>query len=179
MVDPLTTRRLSFVGLYLGLAALLLFVRLLPLSTLPTDLPGPDILLCLTFAWLMRRPDFLPVLAIVAVFALEDMLLMRPPGLWALVVLIVTEILRDRTATTRDMPFLAEWMLMAICTVGMLLSYRLVLALVMVPQAGLGLSLLQLLATIAAYPIVAWATQSLLGLRRVAPGDLDALGNRI
>lgn len=74
--------------LFLGLALVLLFLRLLPLGNAPGTLPGPDLLLCLIMAWVMRRPDYLPVGLIILVVLAEDLLLLRPPGLWtALVVL--------------------------------------------------------------------------------------------
>ncbi|MBC7137889.1 MAG: rod shape-determining protein MreD [Defluviimonas sp.] len=176
MIDPATTRLWAYRGLYLALAALLLFVRLLPLSTQPARVPGPDLMLCITLAWVLRRPDFVPALIIVAVFVLEDMLAMRPPGLWALIVLLGSEFLRDRAGAMRGLPFLAEWATVAAVMAIMLLANRLVLALVMVPQTGLGPTLLQLLATAAAYPLVVAASHLAPGLRRAS--DIDAAGSR-
>ena len=54
--------------------AVLLFVRLLPLSTGLTGWPGPDVALGLTFAWVLRRPDQLPALVIVAAFLIAGIL---------------------------------------------------------------------------------------------------------
>lgn len=176
MIDPVTARRWSYRALFVALAALLLFLRLLPLSTLPARIPGPDLMLCITFAWVLRRPDFVPAVAIVAVFVIEDMLAMRPPGLWALFVLLGSEFLRDRAGAMRGLPFLAEWATVTAVMAIMLLANRLVLALVMVPQTGLGPTLLQLLATVAAYPLVVAASHLALGLR--APGELDGMRSR-
>jgi len=47
-------------GIYLGLAALVIFVQLLPLDQRPTLFSPPDILLVLTLVWAARRPDFVP-----------------------------------------------------------------------------------------------------------------------
>lgn len=176
MIDPVTAHRWSYRALFLALAALLLFLRLLPLSTLPARIPGPDLMLCITFAWVLRRPDFVPAVAIVAVFVIEDMLAMRPPGLWALVVLLGSEFLRDRAGAMRGLPFMAEWATVTAVMAIMLLANRLVLALVMVPQTGLGLTLLQLLTTVAAYPLVVAASHLALGLR--APGEIGGMGGR-
>jgi len=44
-------------------------VRILPLSTEPGSVPGPDVVLCLTFAWVLRRPEYVPALLIAAVLA--------------------------------------------------------------------------------------------------------------
>ena len=75
---PLTElwfRRLVFV-----LVALFLFyLRLLPLASVAGQWPGPDLLLCLIFAWLVRRPDYVPVWLVASVVLVEDMLLQRPP----------------------------------------------------------------------------------------------------
>ena len=109
MVDPVTSTRLGYQAAFVGLAALVLFVRALPLSAVPAVIPAPDLLLCLAIAWVLRRPDFIPVVVIVAVFLMEDILSMRPPGLWTLIVLFGTEFLRSRATLTRDLPFLLEW----------------------------------------------------------------------
>lgn len=171
MVDPLTTRRWSYRGLFIGLAAVILFTRLLPLSTLPAIIPGPDLLLCLCFAWVLRRPDFLPVLVVALVFLAEDILLMRPPGLWTLIVLLASEFLRDRAAQLREAPFLAEWTLVAAAMLAMLILNRFVLAVFMVPQTGLGLTLMQAMASILAYPLVVLVSQRLLRVRWTGSGE--------
>lgn len=179
MVDPVTTRRWLYRGLFLVLATLFLFGRLLPLSTLPSAWPAPDFLLCLAFAWVLRRPDFLPVVVIATVFLIEDMLLVRPPGLWTLIVLFATEFLRDRANLTRDLPFFVEWAMVAAVMLVMLLANRLVLAIFMVPQSGFGLTLMQFVASVAVYPIVVLVSNRVLGVRWVAPGEVEALEHRL
>lgn len=179
MVDPVTTNRLIYRAMYLGLAAALLFLRLLPLSTMPVVFPGPDLLLCVTIAWVLRRDEYVPAIFIVLVFALEDMLVMRPPGLWALIVLLATEFLRRREEAMRDLPFLVEWAMVSVVMVAMMLAYRFVLLVTMVSQPGLGLTLLQVMTTIVGYPVVVILSQLALGLRKAAPGEVDALGHRV
>ena len=44
-------------GLYAALALLMMFVRLLQLGSVAGGWPGPDVLLALTLAWALRRPD--------------------------------------------------------------------------------------------------------------------------
>lgn len=179
MVDPLTTRRLVHRALFLAIAAVILFLRLLPLSPGTGGLPGPDIFLALTLAWVLRRPDYVPAALIVAVILLEDLMFMRPPGLWSLMVLLGTEFLRRREQALRDLPFMLEWLVIGGVLAAMFLGNRAVLALVMVPQPGLGQDLLRLLATLAAYPVVVAASRLAFGLRRAAPGEVDALGHRL
>lgn len=179
MVDPITTNRLMYRALFIGLAALFLFTRLLPLSTEPTTWPGPNLLICLTIAWLLRRPDYVPVGIIVLVFLFEDMLLMRPPGLWAMLALLATEFLRDREATTRDLAFPVEWALASVVIVTMTALNALILGITMVPQGGFTLTLRQLLMTILAYPFIVLASHYLFGLRKAVPGEVDGLGHRL
>ena len=71
MVDPLTTRRLAHRALYVALAAVILFLRLLPVNPMAHGIPGPDLMLAFTLAWVLRRPDFVPALLIVAVVQLK------------------------------------------------------------------------------------------------------------
>ncbi len=74
-------------------------------------MPGPDILICVIMAWIVRRPDFLPMPLILFVILLEDLILMRPPGLWTAIVIVATEFLRGRVALTRELSFVVEWLL--------------------------------------------------------------------
>ncbi len=179
VADPVASARLGYRALFLGLAALLLFARLLPLSAIPADWPGPDILFGLAIAWVLRRPDYVPAPAIVAVFLLEDLLTMRPPGLWALIALTATEFLRSREALTRDLPFAVEWVMVSVVIAITMIVNHLVLALFMVPQAAFVEAMMHALSTIAAYPVIVGLSHALLGLRKVAPGEVDALGHRL
>ncbi len=156
----------------------LIFLHLLPLDTLPRGWAGPDLILALTFAWVLRRPDFVPATLIAAIFLLGDLLFQRPPGLWAAIVLLGSEALRRREPGLRGLTFAAEWATVATTLVAMTVGYRLVLTLLVVDRAPLGLSLMQLVATLAAYPLVALISQWVFGVRKIAPGDIDALGSR-
>lgn len=178
MVDPVAARRLAFRLIFLALAIATLFLRILPLSAQPVRLPGPDLMICVTIVWVLRRPDFVPASLIALVFLLEDLVLMRPPGLWAAIVLLGTEFLRSREATMRDLPFAAEWLVAAGLVIAMTVIDRLVLALFLVPQVSPALTALQALATFAAYPLVAVATHFVFGQGRRSAGGVDRLGGR-
>lgn len=199
MVDRRRTQRLVYVALFLGLAALITFQRLLPIggygagiSVDPAqdpasellglslrDLPPPDVLLCLAIAWVVRRPDLLPAPVIAGYFFFEDMLLMRPPGLWALIVLLGVEYLRNRTDRLRGYGFAIEYLNVALLMLVMFAANRAVIAIVMVPQEPLGLSLVQLLGTILAYPGIVLVSHFLFGLRKPATGEVDSLGQKL
>jgi hypothetical protein len=66
-------------------------------------------MLALTFAWVLRRPEFVPPLLIAAMILLGDLMFHRPPGLWAALVLVTAETLRVRDI--REGPDGAIWFL--------------------------------------------------------------------
>lgn len=179
MVDPLTTRRIAHRALFVALAAVILFLRLLPVNATAHGIPGPDLTLAFTFAWVLRRPDYVPAALIVAVFMLEDLMFWRPLGLWPLIVLGATEFLRAREEGSRDLPFVLEMGLVGGTMSAMLIANRLILGLAMVEQPPLGLELLRMIVTLIAYPFVVALSKLAFGLRRAAPGEVDALGHRL
>ena len=166
-------------GLYLLLALAILFWNLLPLSTLPPSWAGPDLLIALTFAWALRRPEFVPVLLIAFVAFLADLLLQRPPGLMAFLVVLGAEQLKTRAIGLRDASFAGEWAAAGLVVIAVFLLNRVTLALFVVDQAPLGLMLIQMIATILIYPVVVLISHLFRGVRKLAPGDDDAIGARI
>ncbi|OYW57522.1 MAG: rod shape-determining protein MreD [Rhodobacterales bacterium 12-65-15] len=169
----------AYRALFLGLAFLILFFRLLPLGQTPGSLPGPDLLLCLIMAWMVRRPEFLPLPIILVVILIEDFLLMRPPGLWTALMVVATEFLRSRVALTRELNFPVEWMLISGIMLGLMVAYRLILAVTFVPQPGFGVVLVQTLWSIVIYPAVVLASQVALNLYKPAMGEVDKAGKRL
>lgn len=153
--------------------AALLFVRLLPLSAGSVRLPGPDLGLCLALAWVLRRPDQLAAPVIALAFLVQDILLFHPLGLWPAIVLIGTEAARLREGRWRDAPFMVEWLRVAILIGLMMLAYRIVQGLFMMPVPALGQAILHAIATVAAYPPVVLAARVLLGLRHAMPIETD------
>ncbi|AWD23391.1 rod shape-determining protein MreD [Pseudogemmobacter blasticus] len=169
----------GYRALFLALALLLLFIRLLPLGNTAGALPGPDLMLCLTFAWVMRRPDYLPLGMIVAVTLAEDLILMRPPGLWTALMVLATEFLRSRNALTRELSFVVEWLLAAGLMLAMLLAYRFAFAASFLPQPPFGHALVQILWSILAYPLVVGLSRLSFDLRKPATGEIDDYGRRL
>ena len=165
--------------IWLLLCLLLIIVHLLPLSTTPKSWAAPQLIIALTFAWILRRPEYVPPLMIALVFLLADLLHQRPPGLWAALVLIGSEALRGRAARLRDMPFAAEWAHVAVTLLTMTLGYRLVLSLLMIDQAPLGLSLIQMLMTLIFYPLIVILSQTIFRVRKLAPGNTLSMRQRL
>ncbi len=178
MIDRLTLHRWLYRLLLLALASVVVFIRMLPMDVGVVRWPGPDLLLCLVFAWVMRRPDYVPALLAAAIFLTTDMLFQRPPGLWPALVVLGLEFLRTRDPLSRDLPFAVEWGLVAGVMVAMLLAERLLLGLFMVTQVSFGLSVLRLVMTVAVYPAVVLVTTQVLGVRKLQPGATDAMRQR-
>jgi rod shape-determining protein MreD len=164
--------------MYLVLALTLIFINLIPLDTRPRNWAGPDLLVALTFAWTLRRPEFVPALSVALVILLADLLFLRPPGLWAGLMVMATQALRSRARNLRDQPFVTEWLAVSVIFVAISLGNRLILAVLMVPQAPLGLSVIHVAMTLICYPAVVMISQLVFGVRKSAPGDLDRLGQR-
>ncbi|MBI1171750.1 rod shape-determining protein MreD [bacterium] len=165
--------------IFLAVVVVITFVRLLPLDTSAGHLPGPDILLCLILAWMVRRPEYLSAPLIAAVVLAEDILLMRPPGLWTAVVLMGAEFLRARSALTRELSFGVEWLLVSGVMVAMFLVNRLVMALAFLPQPILGYALVQMVWSVLAYPAVVAFSRYGLDLHKPATGEIDAYGRKM
>jgi len=175
MIDRLTLHRCLYALLLLALCSLVIFARLLPLEPGPSRFPGPDVILALSAAWVMRRPDYVPVLLIAIVLLLTDMLFQRPPGLHTALVVLAFEFLRRRETHMRDLPFAAEWAMVAVALSAVLVVERMVLGLFFIDRVGVGLSVMRLLMTVAIYPLVVLLSASLLGVRRITAAEAEAM----
>ena len=163
---------------FVVLAMIILFFHLLPLETTPRWFAGPDILLAFACAWCIRRPDYVPMPVLAMIFLLADLLLQRPPGLWAMLALLGCENLKSQGRSLRDSNFLAEMISVSIVIFGIMLANRIILAIALVDLPGWGLSLSEAGMTLVFYPVVVAISHWLMGVRKMAPGDLDALGQR-
>ncbi|WP_116130804.1 rod shape-determining protein MreD [Tropicimonas sp. IMCC34043] len=179
MVDPITARTWSYRALYVLLILLISFFQLLPLGAVTGKWAGPDLSLALTFAWVLRRPAYVPVPLIAGLFLFLDLLMQRPPGLDAALVVLGSEFLRARRHMSRSLPFTVEWALVTAVLLALVGLNQLALAVVMLGPPPLGLALLRALVTAAAYPLVVALSHYVLGVRAAAPHEADALGSRL
>lgn len=177
-MDKSASRLWFMRGLYLFLGLLVMFFHLLPLDTQPGHLPFPDVLIALTFAWVLRRPEYVPTISIAAVMLMADFLLQRPPGLLSALVVIGAGYLRSAAPGMRDIGFAKEWTTVAVAIGVIFAMNRLILFLLSVNQTSLGPVLIQVLMTIAAYPLVVVVSRGLLGVRRPSAADIAAVGVR-
>ncbi len=170
--------RVWFMRLGFGLLTLfILFVNLLPIETkAPTVWAGVDLLMVFAMAWSVRRPDYVPVLLLAGLFLLADLLLQRPPGLWALLVLIACERLKSQAFSLRDAGLPTEYIKVSVLIVGVYVLNRLVLGLMLIDLPQLGLYLLQMIATLLAYPLAVFITHVFMGVRKSAATDVGGGG---
>lgn len=170
----LWTMRVGFAAL----AFAILFFQLLPIGTGPRSWAGADLLLAFALAWSARCPDYVPTLLLATIFFLADLLLQRPPGLMALLALLASESLKAQSHSLRDEGIMAEILTAAALIIAVGIGNRLILAILLVDLPPLGLTAMQIGATVLAYPIIAFLTHALIGVRGAAPGDLQTGGNR-
>ncbi|MFT6676536.1 MAG: rod shape-determining protein MreD [Sulfitobacter sp.] len=179
MNDQSQTRLWLMRAAFVLLALLILFFHLLPLDTTPSRWAGPDLVLGFACAWALRRPEYVPALALALVFLLSDMLLQRPPGLWALLALVGCENLKGRGRGLRDASFPVEWLTVGVVMIVIMAANRLFLALALVDLPRWPLTLSELGMTLLFYPLIVAITHWVMRVRKTAPGELDAHGQRV
>jgi len=175
MIDALLLRVWMFRAIYLCILVLIVFVHLLPVSALPNGWPGPDVILAVTVAWLMRRPEFLPVWLLAAVALILDLLFQRPPGLWAAIFVIASEGIRRRAVGSAELPFFAEWALFAGTLLAMTLVYNSVLWATQSDLVRVGLVGIAFAQTVLLYPAIVLVSH-VMGVRRAEPGSVEGMG---
>ncbi|WP_102108219.1 rod shape-determining protein MreD [Oceaniglobus roseus] len=178
MVDPVARRRIAYRLLFVAIAMVVVFVQLLPFRLGDPRFPGPDILALLAFAWVLRRPSYVPVLLVALVCLFTDILFLRPIGLWSALTLAGLEFLRAREHLSRDLPFLVEWFMVSGILGLMTMGNALILAIFFVPHPPVGMAALQLVTSILGYPLVVLVSRYAFGVHKMAPGEADALGHR-
>ncbi len=170
-MDRAVTHLWAKRGLYVALAILVVFLHLLPLDAKPDRLPFPDVLIALTYAWVLRRSEYVPVLIIAIVMFMADLLLQRPPGLLAALVVLGAAYLHTAAPGMRDAGFVSEWTTVGAVIATVFVLDRMILAILSVQQATLGPVIIQVLMTIAIYPLMVLLSQTAFGVRRKSVAD--------
>ncbi|MFT6024281.1 MAG: rod shape-determining protein MreD [Ascidiaceihabitans sp.] len=178
MNDHSTYRIWLMRSAFVGLALVILFVHLLPLNLVPSNWALPNLMIGFAFAWSVRRPEYVPPVLLGLVLLLADLLLQRPPGLWAAIGLLACESLKAQAPTLRVATFLTEWATVTGLIIGATVVNRVILAVLLVDVPGLWLTFVQMGMTILFYPAFVFVTHVIMGVRKSVPGDLDTLGGR-
>ncbi|PRY95701.1 rod shape-determining protein MreD [Hasllibacter halocynthiae] len=169
-------------------AVLILTLAALPLGTNPSAvpseaspitlvravagrLPGPDLLLLVALAWVVRRPAQAPAPLAAIAFLLRDLLNGGPPGLGAALDLLATERMRGKRFDAGVPGFLSEWGRVALLLVLLALAEQVILSLLLVQAPPLGPALARALGGAVLYPVVVAVLRVLLGLRSPRPEE--------
>ena len=178
MSDLATSRLWMKRAAFALLVLTILFFHLLPLQTAAGGLIWPDFILTFALAWSVRRPQYVPAVLLAGTFLLADLLLQRPPGLWAVLALIACERVKLQSRSLRDASLTTELATVTAWIVGIGLTYRIILAILLVEMPPIGPSLIQIAATVVSYPLVMGITHAFLGVRKAAPNDIGGKGAR-
>ncbi|MEO0357729.1 MAG: rod shape-determining protein MreD, partial [Pseudomonadota bacterium] len=151
-------------------------MALLFVQTLPIDIPfskyfAPDVLFGISLAWVLRRPDAMTPLLIALVLLAADLILHRPPGLWAAIVVSACVFLTMRAAGLKETLFSVEWGLVAAIIFGCFAIYQFLLIVTFSQAQPLGLTVLQAVTTVLVYPILTWGSRQLFGIARLSNKD--------
>lgn len=161
------------------LACVILLIHLLPLETQTRNWVSPDFLFALTLAWGLRRPDFVPPLLVAAVFLMADLLLQRPPGLFAAVGLIAVEVARRRHEDIRETVFVFEVITAVALIVAVYMAYLAIWSVAAPYPVSYGLIFQQIVLTSLSYPVAAGMSHLVFRIRLVTRGEVDERGQRL
>jgi rod shape-determining protein MreD len=138
---------------YFCIGLLIIFFQILPLQTTPQTWSGPNVLLVFFAAIVTKRPEFSSSFLIAIIFLIEDFFLMRPPGLMSSMTVLGFYILKRKFQNQEEMPLLFGWGSVATCLSFILLIYYFISILLFIPSAGFRLTLMEIMVTLALFPI--------------------------
>ena len=138
---------------YFCIGLLIIFFQILPLQTTPQTWSGPNILLVFFAAIVSKRPEFTSSFLIAGIFLIEDFFLMRPPGLMSSLTVLGFYFLKRKFQNQERNSFIFDWGSVTTCLTIILLLYYFISVLLFIPSAGFRLTLIELIVTLALYPV--------------------------
>ena len=158
----------SFVHqlVYFCIGLLIIFFQILPLQTTPQTWSGPNVLLVFFAAIVTKRPEFTSSFLVASIFLIEDFFLMRPPGLMSSLTVLGFYFLKRKFHFQEGNSLIFGWGSVTACLTIILLLYYFISVLLFIPSAGLRLTLIELIVTLALYPVFS-----------VLIGSFDKLGS--
>ncbi|WP_112323928.1 rod shape-determining protein MreD [Oceanibium sediminis] len=169
----LQTALLALLGL------LSIYFHLAPLQLSAGAAVLPDLLLIIVVLWTVRAPQNAPLLLIALLFLLGDLMLQRPVGLWALISLLIVEVIGDRRTALRNRPFVAEWLTFSLALAIGLMLHALLLKLALVQRPEGLLALRYFIVTVAAYPVMAALLHYVFRVRSPKPVERSSRLGRV
>lgn len=153
-MNPSGPRYWLDIALFVLMGFIAIGLAIIPMGLAANSVGFPDVMFALFVAWVIRRPASAPVLALVFLAILADALMMRPIGLWAMMLLIGTEALRLSERAFRDIPFLLEWLYVGVLFVLLSVLQNVVLFVSFAGMYAIGDVFWHAVRTIAVYPVV-------------------------
>ena len=147
----------------------------LPHLQLPDPIMPPDFAFCIVAAWIIRRPDSVPLQIVAAAALLEEILLLLPLGLWSSAAVISAMFLRERVHGIQRSTFLFEWFLVSVTFLFAVFACGLLQLVLFIPPVPFQLILAEAVATAMAYPVVVVILNMIFGIRHMTPTELRLL----
>ena len=138
---------------YFCIGLLIIFFQILPLQTTPQTWSGPNVLLVFFAAIVTKRPEFTSSFLVASIFLIEDFFLMRPPGLMSSLTVLGFYFLKRKFQYQEANSLIFGWGSVTTCLTIILLLYYFISILLFIPSAGFRLTLMELLMTLALYPV--------------------------
>ena len=138
---------------YFCIGLLIIFFQILPLQTTPQTWSGPNVLLVFFAAIVSKRPEFTSSFLIASIFLIQDFFLMRPPGLMSSLTVLGFYFLKRKFQNQEEMSLLFVWGSVATCLSFILLLYYFISIFLFIPSAGFRLTLMEIIVTLALFPI--------------------------
>ena len=138
---------------YFCIGLLIIFFQILPLQTTPQAWSGPNVLLVFFAAIVTKRPEFTSSFLVASIFLIEDFFLMRPPGLMSSLTVLGFYFLKRKFHYQEGNSLIFGWGSVTACLTIILLLYYFISVLLFIPSAGLRLTLIELIVTLALYPV--------------------------
>ena len=149
----MSIKSFAYQIVYFCIGLLIIFFQILPLQTTPQTWSGPNVLLVFFAAIVSQRPEFTSSFLIASIFLIEDFFLMRPPGLMSSLTVLGFYFLKRKFQNQERNSFLFGWGSVTTCLTIILLFYYFISVLLFIPSAGFKLTLMELIVTLALYPI--------------------------
>ena len=138
---------------YFCIGLLIIFFQILPLQTTPQAWSGPNVLLVFFAAIVTKRPEFTSSFLVASIFLIEDFFLMRPPGLMSSLTVLGFYFLKRKFQHQEGTSLLSGWGSVTTCLTIILLLYYFISILLFIPSAGFRLTLIEVIVTLALYPV--------------------------
>ena len=166
MID-LPNRLLRLRCSFLVITTLLVMLKTLPIQTGLNLIFIPDVLLVMSFSWIIQRPDIIGPILLTMTFLFADFILQRPPGLWALIVLFGGMFLRTRSIRFKEVFFIYEWATVSAVIIFCYTLQNVLMRFAFITLYDFKLTSIQALTAILFYPICTWIFRSMLKARGV------------